>query len=105
MGNEVVLKDECLICNECGELMFPQMGECSTLVGYSSPQGHNHDDNCLFKCYACKNNHTRVISLQRSCPACDWMGKEKCFCHDGLKVKKWPIIPKVDIYYNFFKII
>ena len=33
------------VCAECGEEMA-LISECSTLVGYASPPGHNHDDNC-----------------------------------------------------------
>lgn len=68
--------------------------ETATLVGYSSPEGHNHDDNCIVRTYICKNGHTMKISKQRRCPACDWVGKLLCACHYGsrysVKLEDWP---------------
>jgi len=80
-------------CKECGEkLIYDQKGTWGTLVGYSSPSGHghDHDDNCLKRSYVCKNGHRKTVSLRRSCPACDWVGKADCFCHEGPKVDEWP---------------
>ena len=83
-----------LICTECGEPMTfrPSIsnGTFSTLVGYSSPPGHDHDDNCLVRIYRCKNGHSVKVSKRRRCPVCDWAGKEECFCHWGEKVNEWP---------------
>lgn len=82
-------------CAICGEKLKPKEGDffsgiMSTLLGYSSPPGHNHDDNCLTQLYTCANGHDIRLSKRRTCPACDWKGKEKCFCHPGNKVDEWP---------------
>lgn len=95
-----------LICKECGEHMHPgtigelwsnyppqyknQIETRETLLGYHSPEGHEHDDNCLSRTYICTNNHKISVSKRRTCPACDWKGKEECFCHKGKKVDEWP---------------
>lgn len=65
--------------------------EAQTLVGYESPEGHNHDDNCLSRVYICKNGHEQSVFKRRACPACDWKGKETCFCHSDVKVDEWPV--------------
>ena len=77
-------------CEKCSESLLPEQGECSTLVGYCSPAGHNHDDNCRTKIYRCVNGHVKRLSVQNSCPACDWVGKEDCNCHDEKKFQTWP---------------
>lgn len=77
-------------CSQCGEPMtLEDYGV--TLVGYYSPEGHNHDDNCLRAFYRCQNGHREQISHQRKCPVegCDWMGKPVCFCHKGGKRGIW----------------
>lgn len=61
-----------------------------TCVGYFSPPGHDHDDNCRTKGAACANGHRWTMSKRRRCPACDWVGKDECFCHPGKKVDDWP---------------
>lgn len=71
-----------------GSLTAPFEGQ--TLVGYESPEGHEHDDNCLSRVYVCGNGHERKVSKRRSCPACDWKGKTSCSCHPGEKVDTWP---------------
>jgi hypothetical protein len=90
----VVLKDGVLVCNKCGTLMTPSGEIGQTLVGYDSPPGHNHDDNCLTQMYTCPNGHRRKIAKRRRCPVCDWVGKESCFCHNSLKVDEWPKAPE-----------
>lgn len=84
-------------CAECGEpLVQLGTGEFQTLVGYSSPAGHNHDDNCKTRVYSCENGHRRVVSLRRRCPVCDWVGKATCGCHNPPeKVDAWPEVPVV----------
>lgn len=69
-------------------------GPVKTLVGYLSPPGHDHDDNCLQYFYTCSNGHETAMSLRRRCPApnCDWVGKADCFCHPGSKVDEWPAL-------------
>lgn len=69
------------------------LGEFTTLVGYHSPEGHNHDDNCVKREYICANRHHFTLSIRRSCP-CGWLGKEDCFCHKGIKISKWPEVPR-----------
>ena len=78
-------------CPECGEIMTSE-GTGSTLVGYYSPAGHDHDDNCKGREYVCENKHRLFVSRQNRCfsEGCGWVGKEECFCHKGKKVKEWP---------------
>jgi hypothetical protein len=89
----VSLVGGCLVCNECNQLMTPSGEIGQTLVGFHSPAGHDHDDNCLWQIYTCPNGHHRKISKRRRCPKCEWVGKESCFCHDSLKVDEWPKPP------------
>ncbi len=76
-------------CPDCGEPMSHR-GTSMTLVGYYSPPGHDHDDNCRTRIYTCPNGHSMGVSRQNSCPVCDWKGKSICFCHPGEKVSHWP---------------
>jgi hypothetical protein len=89
----VSLLNGVLVCNECSQLMIPSGEISETLVGYPSPPGHDHDDNCECQIYTCPNGHRRKISKRRRCQKCEWVGKESCFCHDGLKVDEWPKYP------------
>jgi hypothetical protein len=78
-------------CKECDqELKYDY--EMSTCVGYSSPPGHNHDNNCLKRYYYCDQGHKYTVSKRRKCPnpTCSWAGKETCWCHPDPKVDKWP---------------
>lgn len=84
------MSDRCPTCNEPWA-MRGFMGE--TLVGYYSPPGHDHNDNCLVRTYACPNGHRFSYALRRRCPACDWVGKSECFCHTGQKLDAWPDAP------------
>ena len=78
-------------CEKCGGNVRAG-GERTTLVWYNSPPGHDHDDNCRTRAYTCiACGHTARISRRNKCPACDWQGKEECFCHPGKKVDEWPI--------------
>lgn len=79
-----------MICSECSaDVTYEYAG--MTLVGFYSPPGHNHDDNCYKRHYSCKCGHEWVESIIRTCPRpdCDWQGKTECFCHPGQKVKQW----------------
>lgn len=78
------------IIKECSQEISEQILEMTTLVGYYSPVGHSHDDNCLKRYYVCKNGHEISIAKIRKCPTCDWIGKKECFCHYGKKVEEWP---------------
>ena len=80
-------------CEQCGELLHPVTGSTyETTVGQLGvvPPGHEHDNNCLSRFYVCKNGHRVHFFLRRRCPACDWRGKETCFCHEGKKLDRWP---------------
>lgn len=80
-----------LLCRVCGEEMYTWTGgPIMTLVGYNSPEGHDHDDNCKYKVYHCKNGHHKKVYKISKCPACDWVGKRECWCHDGPKYDEWP---------------
>jgi len=76
-------------CDECNEIM-ECVSEGTTLLGFHSPLGHDHDDNCKKREYQCLNGHTKIISKRNKCPECGWVGIEKCWCHKGLKVNEWP---------------
>ena len=80
-----------LICEECNEPMYGDDSSSSTLVGYMSAPGHDHDDNCLTRRYRCANGHEQVVSVIRKCynPECDWVGKTECWCCDS-KLDAWP---------------
>jgi len=95
----VSLIDGKLVCNQCGQPMKArrmrigdrsEVIEETTLVGYMSPPGHSHDDNCWTREYICPNGHTMKIGKLRKCPVCDWVGKESCGCHDCIKVNEFP---------------
>lgn len=82
-----------MTCPTCSAPMTPdKWGESRTLVGYSSPPGHNHDDNCRKRTYECPNGHHIIVSKRNRCstPGCDWVGKPDCFCHPDPKVEEWP---------------
>jgi len=85
-----------LRCPECNEPMTIALGldgiPIWTLVAYSSPLGHNHDDNCMTRIYCCESGHRLKVSKRRRCLAsdCSWVGKEDCWCHPGKKVDEWP---------------
>jgi hypothetical protein len=81
-------------CKECNREMFWDGYEFSTMLGYSSSGGHDHNDNCLIRIYKCFNGHVLKESLRRVCPVCDWKGKEECFCHSGKKVDRWSEVSK-----------
>ena len=75
-------------CPTCS-LETRHTGTSTTLVGYGSPDGHDHDDNCWKRRYRCANGHEWIESRRTRCPACDWRGKETCHCHGGPKVDDW----------------
>lgn len=84
-----------LYCSTCGEPMsdrFPGAVK-KTVLGYQSPEGHNHDDNCVSKIYECPNGHKQLVSKRNRCPKCDWIGQETCSCHPGKKFDEWPEDP------------
>lgn len=81
-----------LNCTTCGKPFVKHTGSMKTLVGYFSPPGHDHDDNCEKRIYLCEDGHWTFMSVRRRCttPGCNWVGKEDCFCHEGKKVDAWP---------------
>lgn len=81
-----------VFCDVCGGDLISHDLELTTMVGYASPKGHNHDDNCVRRQYTCENGHKTIISKQNRCPVvgCEWVGKTTCFCHHGIKVDEWP---------------
>ena len=80
-------------CPECGKELR-SVGQTRTLLGYMSPPGHDHDDNCVKRGYICTEEcgYKIIISKRNRCPHpdCDWVGKAECFCHEGPKVDEWP---------------
>ena len=80
------------VCPDCnGQWKYDGGGTLRTCVGYVSPAGHDHDDNCRTRKYTCVNGHSHILSAVNRCGACDWEGKKSCFCHQGPKVKDWPV--------------
>lgn len=80
-------------CKKCGYPMRSLGAGMMTCVGYFSPPGHDHDDNCITRGYVCdKCGEYQTVSILRKCPhpECDWVGKRECFCHEGPKVEEWP---------------
>ena len=75
---------------ECGAEFASTTWESSTCVGYTSPPGHDHDDNCVTRAYVCLLGHETQLTARNSCPMCDWRGKKECFCHKGPKLDDWP---------------
>jgi hypothetical protein len=63
-----------------------------TLVGYGSPPGHDHDDNCRHRTYTCVNGHATELYRRNRCATegCDWKGTKTCSCHKGEKLDEWP---------------
>lgn len=59
------------------------------MLGYVSPPGHDHDDNCLSTSFTCEQGHITKIFVRRRCsnPECDWVGKETCSCHPDKKIE------------------
>jgi hypothetical protein len=51
-----------------------------TTVGFFSPPGHDHNDNCLSALFLCVRGHSTRIAKVRTCPVegCDWRGRTTC---------------------------
>jgi hypothetical protein len=77
----------------CGAHWQSHSDSLRTLVGYSSPPGHDHDDNCLNRVYYCRAGHAHRLSLRRRChtAGCDWVGKDSCSICDATYVDSWPL--------------
>ena len=78
-------------CPECGSALDYER-TTTTYVGYISPPGHNHDDNCQSREYKCDCGYKTLVSKRNRCPVsdCNWVGQAKCFCHTRDKVNAWP---------------
>ena len=85
-------------CKVCGKPWVAcDEGYGQTLVGYGSPPGHDHDDNCLTKGYYCEDGHCTSVSVIRRCSTegCEWRGKTECgTCVGVVKYDDWPKIEK-----------
>lgn len=86
-------------CRRCGKPVTSYAGDMSTLVGYSSEPGHNHDNNCRTRIFLCDDKHVTPIAVFHRCkfPGCDWVGKRTCFCHPGEKVEAPDDVPLVAV--------
>jgi hypothetical protein len=73
-------------CAECGDPLVRHTEETETCMGYFSPPGHDHDDNRLSRTYRCGAGHPTMVTLIRSCPACEWRGRT-----EG-RVDEWPAL-------------
>lgn len=72
-------------CQECNAPM-KIIAAGQTLVGFSSPPGHNHDANCMTITFACAADHRESMRLQRGClvEGCGWRGDDYCVtCHEA----------------------
>lgn len=87
-------------CPECGGAITDwDRLESVTLVGYHSPPGHDHDDNCRTRSYRCENGHRFGLSRRNRCRVlqpdgtrCTWVGKAECFCCPNGKIDEWPAV-------------
>lgn len=85
---------ECQTATPFPEHILDKPVEIQTLVGFCSPPGHKHDDNCLTRTYQCPHGHKLSVAVRRSCSACDWRGRAQCFCHPWRKLDQWPKEPE-----------
>lgn len=82
-------------CRKCDSLLRRKDNtEMRTAVYFQSPEGHDHNDNCITRNYICDNGHYCKLSIINSCH-CGWRGREECFCSG--KVEKWPENEKLDV--------
>lgn len=88
----MTVRSEVAVCPTCDAAFVSRSEETQTLVGYFSPPGHNHDDNCRSRTYTCANGHATRLSIQNRCSdkTCTWNGQAECFCHVGRKLTDWP---------------
>lgn len=86
---------DAITCATCGGPLVEKTLTMETLVGYSSPHGHDHDDNCRVATYYCAVKHGTKPAQRRRCAAagCGWVGKATCSCHPGVKVDALPDLP------------
>ena len=85
-----------MLCHKCDRQFVKgdKYEESTTLVGYTSPEGHDHDDNCIIRTYTCPCGYHTQESVRRYCQICDWKGKDHCnVCGTIEKVDQWAIEP------------
>jgi hypothetical protein len=75
------------------DIEMQYMDYSSTLVGYYSPPGHDHDDNCKIHTWKCPEGEHAVREYKQNVclvEGCGWHGKEHCdLCGDfGIRVGK-----------------
>lgn len=87
----------------CGKPFVAQLPGMMTLVGYYSPPGHGHDDNCRTMYLFCEDKHATAIVIRNKCATkgCYWVGKATCWCHPGEKVDS-PSLPAMKMTYEEF---
>ncbi len=80
---ENILRYNCPICS-----VSLESDNCmSTMVGYYSEPGHDHDNNCRKFYFDCGCGCKFKVRVQNTCPTCDWKGKEVCgSCGPNLKL-------------------
>jgi hypothetical protein len=81
----------CKLCHEPLVSMSSDIWE--TCVGYFSPPGHDHDDNCMSRSARCAAGHPNTLSIRRACPACTWRGRDECRTCGDRKLDAWPELP------------
>ena len=67
----------CVDCPQCG-VRCETNRMSITYVGYISPAGHDHDDNCRVFYFKCSNGHEFNIRVRNTCPVCNWKGDKVC---------------------------
>lgn len=82
-------------CPTCGSTSLTwnkSEGQWTTLLGWRSEPGHNHNPNCVTRMYECENRHRVKLSVKNRCclPGCTWVQRDECFCHPGKKIDYRP---------------
>lgn len=98
-NQEPGLHGPCDECPECGAAFVGHGGTSYTLVGTFSPEGHEHDRNCMKREYRCAGGHVTALSKVRTCgddegpraEGCAWKGRTSCFCCQRF-VDEWPAV-------------
>lgn len=77
------------ICPECKSDEVQTNGSFQTCVGFLSPPGHDHNNNCNITEFSCRDcDYAWKHAKRRRCPHpdCDFVTKETCFCFEGKAV-------------------
>lgn len=85
--------------SDCGEkldlIVGHEVNGRTTMIGFTSPDGHNHDDNETRYVFECPKGHKSAYSLINKCSECEWRGEsENSRSH---KVEEWPDYVKKQI--------